>query len=107
MCFSRVIVLLLVFLFQNCIAWQNGHLSLTITENRGSYLVDHAQVPPSDRRKRGQSCAFTILGLVALGDASSELAAERAGLKEIHSITQEWKTQVLFFQEFCTVVRGV
>ena len=53
----------------------------------------------------GESCASSILGLVAMGDASIETARRNGGINMITSIDEHY-LNYFFYQKSCTVVRG-
>lgn len=57
-------------------------------------------------KKVGESSASNILGLVASGDASIDLAAKKAGIKKISHVDVK-KTSVLgIFASYKTIVYG-
>ena len=53
----------------------------------------------------GESCASSILGLIAMGDASIETARRNGGINMITSIDEHY-LNYFFYQKSCTVVRG-
>lgn len=55
--------------------------------------------------KMGKSCATSVLGLVAIGDASIKAAAAAGGITRIDSVDHHSRW-VVISGEFCTVVRG-
>lgn len=65
-----------------------------------------ATANPSGNRM-GESCMVSILGLVAIGDASIESARRNGGITQITSV-DERTTHILGFvySKFCTAVRG-
>ena len=54
----------------------------------------------------GRSESMSILGLVALGDASIKTAATSAGLQTIHGADYEYFNVLGIYQKFTTVVHG-
>ena len=56
--------------------------------------------------KEGTSCAQSILGLVATGDASIKAAAKDGGITRIDSVDHYSRNVLGILGEFCTIVRG-
>jgi hypothetical protein len=56
--------------------------------------------------KRGEACAMSILGLVALGDASANTAAQAGGITKIGVVDTDMFGVLGLFAKHCTVVRG-
>lgn len=56
--------------------------------------------------KYGESCARSILGLVAYGDASVDAAATPAGIRKINTINLDSFSLFGVYSSLCTVVRG-
>lgn len=56
--------------------------------------------------KEGTACAQSILGLVAMGDASVKTAANDGGIKEIKAVDHSTKNILGIFATYCTIVRG-
>jgi hypothetical protein len=56
--------------------------------------------------KEGMSCAQSVLGLVATGDASIKEAARDGGITKIASVDHLSKSILGIIGEFCTIVRG-
>jgi hypothetical protein len=56
--------------------------------------------------KEGVSCAQSILGLVATGDASIKAAARDGGITKIDSVDHYTRNILGILGEFCTIVRG-
>ncbi len=56
--------------------------------------------------KEGQSCAQSVLGLVATGDASIKAAARAGGITRIASVDHYTRNILGVLGEFCTIVRG-
>jgi hypothetical protein len=57
--------------------------------------------------KKGESCAMSILGLIAVGDASIDTARRNGGIRSISSVNEHW-TSILagLYSSKCTVVTG-
>ncbi|MBX3025071.1 TRL-like family protein [bacterium] len=56
--------------------------------------------------KQGQSCARSILGIVATGDASIEAAKRAGGIREVSSVDHHTTNMLGIVGDFCTVVTG-
>ncbi len=56
--------------------------------------------------KEGTSCAQSVLGLVATGDASYKAAARDGGITKIDSVDFYVRNIVGILAEYCTIVRG-
>lgn len=56
--------------------------------------------------KTGQSCATSILGLVATGDTSIAAAMKAGGISKITSIDYSSKSIFFIYAEHCTIVTG-
>lgn len=54
----------------------------------------------------GESCATSILGLVATGDASIEGARRNGGITLITTVDNTAKSFLGIYAKYCTVVRG-
>jgi hypothetical protein len=54
----------------------------------------------------GQSCATSILGLVATGDATIEAARRAGGITLITSVDESVNSVFIFYTKYCTIVRG-
>jgi hypothetical protein len=55
--------------------------------------------------KTGRACAQSIMGLVAMGDASIEAAKKAGGIKKVTTVDHESKWTIVF-GTYCTVVTG-
>ena len=56
--------------------------------------------------KMGESCAMSLLGIIAIGDASIETARKNGRISKITSVDTNY-TQILgLYASNCTVVRG-
>lgn len=56
--------------------------------------------------RRGESCAYSVLGLVAWGNASIHGAKTSGGVNEVSSVDHETFNLLGIFGYYCTVVRG-
>lgn len=56
--------------------------------------------------RKGESCAFSILGLVAWGNASINAAKGSGQIKEVSSVDHESFNVLGVFGSYCTIVRG-
>ena len=56
--------------------------------------------------KQGESCATSILGLVATGDASALSAAKKAGITKIATVDGTHSNILGLFGKYCVVVSG-
>ena len=56
--------------------------------------------------KMGKSCANSILGIVATGDASINSARLAGGISTVTSIDHESTSILGFYATYCTIVRG-
>jgi hypothetical protein len=56
--------------------------------------------------RRGESCAYSLLGLVAWGDASIHGAKSAGGVQEVSSVDHQSFSLIGVFGSYCTVVRG-
>ncbi|MCL5270163.1 MAG: TRL-like family protein [bacterium] len=66
--------------------------------------TDADQTPVSTRQ--GEASSMSILGLVAVGDASIKTAAEEGGLKKIDHVDYRYLNVLFIFQKFTTIVYG-
>ena len=60
----------------------------------------------SGSSKVGVSSAVSILGLVALGDASTDAAAKKAGITKIHHVDQHGTSIIGLFASYKIYVYG-
>lgn len=56
--------------------------------------------------KKGHACATNVLGLVAVGDASTEAAKKNGGIKTVASVDHTSTTVLGLFGTYCTNVSG-
>lgn len=57
-------------------------------------------------KKTGKTCARSILGLIATGDASIQTAARNANISKISHVDSEIESILGVLVEHCTVVYG-
>jgi len=60
----------------------------------------------SGASKKGRSCARSILGIVATGDASIESAKQRGGITTVASVDHDSMSVLGVYSRFCTLVAG-
>ncbi|MBW2281023.1 MAG: TRL-like family protein [Deltaproteobacteria bacterium] len=58
-----------------------------------------------DGQRIGEACAQNFWALVAWGDASLDVAKRDGGITQVREVSYK-STNVLGYQEFCTVVTG-
>jgi TRL-like protein family len=56
--------------------------------------------------KTGESCATSILGLVATGDASVDTAAHLGGISAVSHVDHRTTNILGIYSEYCTTVHG-
>jgi hypothetical protein len=56
--------------------------------------------------KQGQACANSILGIAATGDASIAAAARNGGISNVTTVDRRAKSVLMFWAQYCTIVRG-
>lgn len=56
--------------------------------------------------KSGEASCYNILGLVSLGDASIQKAAENGGIATVKHADYRYLSYLFFYQRFTTVVYG-
>ncbi|MCX7811020.1 MAG: TRL-like family protein [Leptospiraceae bacterium] len=56
--------------------------------------------------KTGEACASSILGLVAIGDASVEAAKSQGGINDVSYVDYQTFSILGLYAKLCTVVRG-
>jgi hypothetical protein len=68
--------------------------------------LDFNYDPTQIHAKSGRSESMSILGLVALGDASAKSAADQGGITTIHHADYEFFNVLGVYQRYRTVVYG-
>jgi hypothetical protein len=56
--------------------------------------------------KTGKSCASSILGIIATGDASIEAAKKMGKISKVSSVDYASTNMLGFYSKFCTIVSG-
>lgn len=56
--------------------------------------------------REGRSCASSILGIIATGDASIEAARRAGGISQISAVDEETTSVLGVYASYCTIVRG-
>ncbi len=56
--------------------------------------------------KQGESCATSILGVVATGDASVASASQKGGISTVSNVDHRSMSILGIYAEYCTVVYG-
>jgi hypothetical protein len=64
--------------------------------------VTHNDVGP----KRGEACAWSVLGLVTAGDSSVATAAVRGGINRITAVDNSFANYLGLYASYCVVVSG-
>jgi hypothetical protein len=77
-------------------------LGIVYTSVKGPVAVTSYE----DNTKKGRSCATSILGVVATGDAGIEAAKNNGGIKKVASVSRDITSILGIFAEVCTVVAG-
>lgn len=72
------------------------------TDAQTPYAVTQNEVG----KKKGESCASSILGIVTTGDASIRSAADAAGIKNISSVDSSFMHILGLYSKYCVVVSG-
>ncbi|GIX42425.1 MAG: hypothetical protein KatS3mg129_2158 [Leptospiraceae bacterium] len=99
--------LLIIFslYFMNCYATSWGlpaYVLVYVDSKGGNYATEYNQ-----EAKKGMACAKSILGLIAVGDASINAAAADGNItKKIISVSKTQEGILGFYQKWCTVVTG-
>ncbi len=57
--------------------------------------------------KEGSACIYSILGIFAWGDASSESARRNGLISEIRGLDRESKSYFGLYSQVCTIVKGI
>lgn len=95
-------MLLLLVGISGCMAVASPVLGLFYTEAK----YGDTATPVAAANKEGKACATSILGLIAMGDASVEAAKTNGGIREVSSVDHSAKNILGLFGEWCTIVRG-
>jgi len=65
-----------------------------------------SSVGPSTGTKMGEACAMSILGVVALGDASIDAAKSAGGISQVASVDHHSFSILGIYGTLCTQVKG-
>ena len=84
-----------------CLGVMTPAMGALVTDVKGPITVGDG----TGTSKTGRACAQSILGLIAMGDASIEAAKKAGGIKKVTTVDHESKW-TLVFGTFCTVVTG-
>jgi len=66
----------------------------------------HWVTPNTGAAKSGKASATSILGIVAVGDASIQAAASNAGITKIHHVDQKVQSFLFFWGQYTVTVYG-
>lgn len=66
--------------------------------------VDSENVAPVN--KAGKACATSILGLIALGDASIEKAKRDSGIANVATVDTSATSFLTLYGRYCTIITG-
>ncbi len=58
-------------------------------------------------KKQGEACSYSILGLVAWGDASTMASQKNASVTKIKAIDQRSLSFLGAYAKLCTIVKGI
>jgi len=96
------LVIAVMFLFTGCIAVHSPAYGMLYTDTKGPVAVNESAMGS----KVGKAQAYSVLALVALGDASIKAAADKAGITKIHSVDHETWSLLGIYGTYTTIVRG-
>lgn len=99
-----VMIAILSISLSSCYTAQYGNPSITLFYNAGINGFSGNSANLKDRQ--GEACAISVLALLAIGDASIQKAAGKAGITKISNVTHQTKMNLFVVQEVCTIVRG-
>ena len=90
-----------VLFFGGCLAY-TPVVGVIVTAVEGPITA----TPYDQSARTGKSCAYSVLGWVAWGDASINTAKNAGQIKQVASVDFETLNVLAVFGSFCTVVRG-
>jgi|JI8StandDraft_1071087.scaffolds.fasta_scaffold10769_3 hypothetical protein len=96
----NIITFCTVLLF-SCATTGSGPQSLLFTDHTLAIYSDG-----ESSKKQGESCAYSVLGLIAWGDASSQTSQKNAYVTKIRSIDQRSFSFLGSYAKLCTIVKG-
>ena len=71
-----------------------------------SGYTEGAMATPQVSVKSGEACAMSILGIIAVGDASIDTARKNGGIRSISSVDEQYTNILGIYMSKCTVARG-
>ena len=74
------------------------------TDVQAPLSIDHSKTVVTS--KRGKATAISVLGLVAVGDASTQAAAEDGRLKVIHHLDYRYLNVLGIYQSATVIAHG-
>ena len=104
--FIRILIVgLLLLYYLNCYAVSWGlpaYVLISVDSKGATYATEY-----NPDAKKGIACAKSILGLIAVGDASITAAAADGHIREkIVSVSRTQEGILGFYQKWCTIVSG-
>jgi hypothetical protein len=103
--YIRVLVVLLLMYYLNCYATSFGlpaGVLLNVNSKGATYATED-----NPEAKKGIACVNSILGLLAVGDASINTAAVEGNIrKKIISVSRTQEGVLGIYQKWCTIVIG-
>jgi hypothetical protein len=57
-------------------------------------------------KKTGKACAFSVLGIVTLGDSGVDAAKRDGGIKTVSTVDQDMVSILGVYGQYCSVVKG-
>ena len=95
-------LVLISFVISGCMIVATPAMGVIYTELKYGDTATTATATP----KEGKACVQSILGWIATGDASVEMAKKNGGIKEVSSVDHTSKNILGIIGEWCTVVKG-
>lgn len=93
----------LIGMLNGCAMVQSPVTGFAYTNVRAPISVSQSDDKPS---RVGRASVRSILGLIALGDASIQAAAEKGGITDIHHVDYEATSYFGIMSEYTVVVYG-
>jgi hypothetical protein len=97
-----VLTIAIIALFSSCAMVKSPVSGYLYTDTKAPFAV----TGNTGSTKVGTAQSKSILGWVALGDASIEAAAKSAGITKIHHVDEHVKNYVGFYAIYTVVVYG-
>lgn len=101
---NTALIAALIMLMPACYATQYGIPAMVNIINNGG--VGRSAIGESDTLETGRACATSILGFIAVGDASIQAAANERGITRIANVSHTTEGVLGVTAKYCTVVRG-